>query len=726
MDVAKARILFWLVFMAALFLTGCHDRAWNNPYPKKDATANYYYSSFSQQPKTLDPAKSYSSDESTFVAQVYEPCLQYNYLLRPYTLEPLTAAAMPTIKYYDKNGKILPTNADPNSIAFSTYEIHLKPGIYYQPHPAFAKDKQGNYYYFHLSTKDLDKINTLNDFKYTGTRELTADDYVYEIKRLADPQIQSPIYGVMSGYIVGFPELSKLLQAAHAKAGNQFVDLRNYPLAGVKVLDKYTYQITIKGIYPQFIYWLEMPFFAPIPWEADYFYSQPGMNEKNINFGWYPVGTGAYMLTENNPNRQMVLTRNPYFHEEYFPTTGMPGDAAAGYLKNAGKRLPFVDKFIFTLEKETIPRWTKFLQGYYDRSTISSDSFEQSITFDDQGNPIPTPALRAKGISLITVSSPSIYYYGFNMLDPVVGGYTPKARALRQAISIAFDTQELITIFMNGRGTVAQSPIPPGIFGYREGAAGVDPYVYQVVNGQVVQRSLEDAKRLMIFAGYPNGIDPKTGRPLLLTYDDVSGGGNEDKAMLDWLRKQFAKLGIQLDINSVQYNLFQEKVRTGQAQLFSWGWQADYPDPENFLFLLYGPNGKVHFDGENAVNYQNKEFDSLFVKMRNMPNGPERQAVIDRMVAIAQQDSPWIWGFSTKDFILLQSWSTNNKPNVLISNNLKYASIDPVLRAEKRNEWNQPILWPFAVLAFIIIFSVGILSWYYWRKQHTPLKREPQ
>ena len=122
-----------------------------------------------------------------------------------------------------------------------------------------------------------------------------------------------------------------------------------------------------------------MPFFAPVPWEADAFYSQPGMKERNISLDWYPLGTGPYMLTVNNPNRQMVMERNPNFHGERYPLEGENGDAGQGYLDDAGRQLPMIDKVIYSLEKEAIPTWNKFLQGYYDASGVSSDSFDQAI-----------------------------------------------------------------------------------------------------------------------------------------------------------------------------------------------------------------------------------------------------------------------------------------------------------------------------------------------------------
>jgi ABC-type transport system substrate-binding protein len=692
-----------LLFIFMFTLIACDDYyILNNPHKAAEYKANIRYASFSERPKTLDPARSYSSDESLFTAQIYEPPLQYHYLKRPYTLVPLAAAGMPKVQYFDENHNPLPANATPDKIAYSYYDIQIQSGIFYQPHPAFAKENDGKYYYHNLTADDLRSIYQLSDFKHTGTRELIADDYIYQIKRLAHPGLNSPILGLMEKYIDGLSDYTKTLQRAYQP--NRYLDLRKYPLPGVKKLDRYRYRINIKGIYPQLNYWLAMPFFAPIPWEADYFYSQPGMKEKNLSFDWYPVGTGPYMLTENNPNRQMVLGRNPNFHGETYPSSGEPGDEI--YLEDAGKSLPFINKFIFSLDKESIPRWHKFLQGYYDKSGITSDSFDQAIQLDADGQPQLTPMLKEKEMRLQTTVSPSIYYMAFNMLDDVVGGYSERGRKLRQAIAIAVDYEEFISIFLNGRGITAQAPIPPGIFGHLSGKAGINPVTHVWENGRMRRRPLAVAKRLLVEAGYPDGRDIKTGQPILLNYDVVAAGGPDDQARFDWYRKQFAKLGIQLNIRSTQYNRFQDKIRNGDAQIFSWGWLADYPDPENFLFLLYGPNGKVKSGGENAANYVNPRFDKLFDKMKHLPNGPERQIVINQMAEIVRQDSPWIWGVHTKDFILSHQWMRISKPNAMANNILKYGRLDPELRAKKRKEWNQPTFWPLEAMAIIL---AGIL-----------------
>lgn len=706
---------FMLLLLSALLLvTGCDVDVLNRPYPAEDALGNTLYSSFQERPKHLDPAQSYSSNEVTFTGQIYEPPLQYHYLRRPYELVPLTATKIPVPVYHDAEGNVLPNDVPADRIAYSTYDVHIQPGIRYQPHPAFARNDAGELVYDRLDENALEDIYYLSDFTATGSRELTAGDYVYQVKRLAHPGIHSPILGLMSEYIDGLDEYGETLEQAWegiktTEGENAFLDLRDYPLSGAEVLDRYSYRITIKGKYPQLLYWLAMPFFAPVPWEADRFYAWPGMQDRNITLDWYPVGTGPYMLTVNNPNRMMVLERNPNFHGEIYPQSGDPGDREAGLLDDAGRALPFIDKVVFSLEKETIPYWNKFLQGYYDASGISSDSFDQAISLGAGGEVNLTDEMTDKGIRLVTSVATSIFYTGFNMQDPVVGGSSERARKLRQAIGIAVDFEEYISIFQNGRGIPAMDPIPPGIFGHSSGDSAINLSIYDVHDGRPVRKPIEEARRLLAESGYPKGRDIETGKPLVLNFDTASTGPDA-KARLDWLVKQFAKLDIQLVIRGTDYNRFQDKMLKGKAQIFQWGWNADYPDPENFLFLLYGPQSKATHGGENAGNYENAEYDSLFEQMKNMDNGPERQAIIRRMTEILRHDGPWLFGLFPKEFTLHHAWLKNNKPNLMANNTLKYKRIDPVQRAELQEAWNRPVLWPvilvLAVLLGIIIPAI--------------------
>ncbi|MEY3788967.1 MAG: hypothetical protein RLZ75_3175, partial [Pseudomonadota bacterium] len=567
----------YIIQMLFLLLTACGDSQLNNPYADDEGKLSVLYQSFSERPKHLDPAVAYSENEYAFLAQIYEPPFQYHYLKRPYQLTPLTANKMPEINYLNKSAEKLGKDAKDSDIAYTDYIIDIKPDINFQPHPALAKNAQGQFSYLSITEAELQSVNTLSDFKNTGTRELTAEDYVYQIKRLAHPKIQSPIAEIMKNYIVGFEDFSK--QVSDKKK----TDLKNLTIAGVEGISRYQYRIRIKGKYPQFIFWLAMPFFSPMPWEADVFYDQPGLSDKNITLDWFPIGTGPYLLSENNPNRRMILLKNPLFHLEKYPSEGEGGDKQNGLLVDAGKKLPFIDKVVFMLEKETIPYWTKFLQGYYDASGIASDSFDQAIQFTGSGGIALTDSMKEKGIKLQTLVETSIFYMGFNMMDATVGGDSERARKLRQAIAIVVDYEEYISIFRNGRGIIAQGVIPPGIYGYAEGKEGINHYTYDWINNREQRKKIAEARQLMAEAGYSNGIDPKTKEALIL-YFDTTSVSIDDRPSMNWYRKQFEKLGIKLVIRGTDYNRFQEKMRSGNEQIFIWGWNVDYPDPENLFF----------------------------------------------------------------------------------------------------------------------------------------------
>jgi ABC-type transport system substrate-binding protein len=715
----------------------------NNPYRPSETEQNISYDTFAAEPKHLDPARAYSSDEYEFMQQIYEPVVQYHYLQRPYTLVPLTAVAVPEPQLYDANGHPLPADAPAEMVARVVYDITLQAGIRYQDHPSFARHADGTYRWHLPPEASLPPLAHPADLPEQATRELRAADYVYQIKRLAHPLIECPIFPLLANYIAGFADFRATLEgdidrqrAARRQAAGVFynqeadertnpiyLDLRQYDLPGAQVVDDLTFRITLTQPYPQFIYWLAMPFFVPLPWEADRFYTQSAAVAQNITLDRFPVGTGPFTLAVNQPNYRMVLRRNPHFHPETYPTEGAPDDEALGLLADRGKRLPFLEAAVYVLEKEGVPRWNKFLQGYYDTSGIASDVFDQAVQLTAAGGVELTEALRTQHIRLLTDVSPTIYYYAFNMLDDVVGGYDDTKRKLRQALSIALNIEEYIQIFLNGRGIAAQGPIPPGIFGYEEGPDGIDPIIYtwDAQFNMPQRHSLKTAKRLLAEAGYPDGR-AADGTPLVVFFDTYVTGA-EDKAFLDWLRKQFGAIGVQLQVRATDYNQFQSKVLQGNFQLIRWGWYADYPDPENFLFLLYGPNAKVTAQGENAANYDNPRFNEIFRRMENIPNTPERAALIRELLAIARADTPWIWGFYPVGYGLYHAWYQNAKPLTFGGNTLKYKRIEPVLREQRRAEWNQPVTAPLWVALGVFVLGTLPATISIYRRQHRVPRR---
>ena len=682
-----------IVLMGLIFFLSCGVP--NNPYPKSQQNEEIYYNTFDEEPKHFDPAVSYSSDEYRFIQQIYEPPLQYHYLKRPYELIPLTAEAVPQPRYFDMSGKELPQGASAASVARAVYEIRIRPGIMFQPHPCFAKTEDGTLRYHNLTKADVKGFTEIKDFPMTGMRELTAADYVYQIKRMADPRLSCPILSTLQDYILGMKAYSAALANAQTDA----------PFPGVAVVDRYTYRVTLKAKYPQFVYWLAMPFFSPMPEEAIDFYNQPAVKDRNITIDRFPVGTGAYRMDTLIAHKEIVLVKNENFRVERYPSSGEPGDREAGLLDDAWETIPFIPKVIYKLEKEYIPRWNKFLQGYYDSSSISSDTFDSAVVFNDTGDPTASEALKAKDIVLRTSVQPTTYYLAFNMLDDTVGGYTTEKQKLRQAISIALDYEEFTEIFLNGRGVVSHSPLPPGIFGYESGERGINPYMYDwdVAANRPVRKSIEAARQLLAEAGYPGGQDSK-GNPLIISFDNTWNSAGAT-ARLTWMRKKLEQLGITMESRTTDYNRFRDKVKDGNFQFIFWGWHADYPDAENFLFLLYGPNGKARYDGANAANYDSPTYNRLFEEMKNMENSPERLARIREMNRLIQRDAPWVFTFHPVSFGLSHQWVKNSKPNSLGGGTLKYLRVDANRRAENRQAWNRPVVWPLWMCLGVFILG---------------------
>jgi len=655
--------------LGLLLLSACT----NNPYPDADDAARIFYRPLSEPPKSLDPAVSYNFSEHQITGVVYATLLDYHYLDRPYRLIPGLAREVP-------HAQVLPDGR-------VAYRFRLREGALYQGDPAFALGGAS-----------------------ASAREVVAGDLAFQLMRIADPAVGSPVIATFAK-IEGLREFSQRLEAlregdpefARRRIDEQYAAAGG--IAGVKVPDPHTFEIVLSEPYPLLLYWFTMPFTAPVPWEAVAYWDG---EEGRAFFKDHPVGAGPFRLTKLEPQSRVVLERNPNWygllHPEWrapaavYPTQGEPGDAALGRLDPAyvGRALPFLDRVEFRIEKEDIPIFNKFLQGYYDSSGIVQESFDKIV---HEGG--LSPEMAARGMQLEKTVDPDVYYIGFNMDDPVVG--TPageQGRKLRQAMSLVVDSREYARVFNNGRGVPAQSPLPPGIFGYQAD--------YQNPFRRV---DLERAKQLLDEAGYAKGIDPATGKPLRLSFD-IGDTSTRGRVRFQFFVNAWNRLGLDVEIAATTYNQFQEKVRKNAYQIFMWGWVADYPDPENFLFLLWGPlaNSKSH--GSNTANFSNPRYDELFVKMKNAENGEPRLAMIREMRALLERERPWIELFHRENYTLFHGWVHNVKPAGLSLPTARYVDIDPELRSRQRAEWNQPVLWPaFALVALgIAVIAPGIVT----------------
>jgi ABC-type transport system substrate-binding protein len=733
-----ARLIVALSTLA--LLAGCN----NNPWPDGAAASNTLHSAVVENsPRHLDPTASYWNNDTPYTYQIYEPLYGYHYLKRPFQLVPKTAAAVVQPYFVDKKGQRLPDDAPTEQVAESVYDVPIKPGIRYQPHPAFALDEQGRHRYHAMKPGELGERRTPLQFEHQGTRELVAEDFVYALKRHATTRITAPIYSTFAEYVVGLKEYGELIKKEDVKLrqgldpasqDKPFLDFRQWPLAGASAPQKHLLRVRIKGKYPQWSYWMQMTFMAPVPWEADAFYAQPGMAERALTLDVWPVGTGAYMMVEFVKDRYHVMKRNPHYRGEPYPCEGMPGDKEAGLLDDCGKTMPFIDTLVSTIEREAVPQRGKFRQGFYDVEVFERTDTGMDYLVAMQDSEEVRAEYLDKGFRLQRGSDVNSYFIGFNMLDPVIGNgdgaeATPERKArnqkLRQAISIAIDWEEYSKVFPKKAGDTAQGPLPPGIFGSREGTPeGVNPVTHVWKDGKAVRRPIADAKRLMAEAGYPQGRDAKTGKPLVLNYDFYAPATPERKPEIDWVVRQFAKIDIQLEVRATDNNQFQDKVRKGRYQVFWLGWNADYPDAENFLFLLYGPTGKTRFDGENTANYASAEYDRLYVQMKTLPDGPQKQQLIDDMVRVVREDAPWTMGFFPYASAAAQQWVHNYKPAILIRDHGRYLRLDVQQRVASHAAWNRPVWWPLGLMLALALALVWIARRHFRKRERTNARGE--
>lgn len=600
--------LFSLLCLIAVCAIGC-GRGSDDPY-----SGEMVMYGTTSRIRGFDPVRSGDVGSAMAIGKIYEGLVQYSYLDRPYKVIPNLAASMPDIS---SDGLV--------------YTFKIRSGIYFQDDPCFA----------------------LNGGK---GRELSAEDFVYSIKRVADLKNRSVGYWVYNNRISGLDEFRE-------KSGGSDPTDYDMDIEGLKAIDKYTFRIKLTKPYPQLIWILTMPYGFALPREAVEYYGEDVLN--------HPVGTGPFVLKSWRRNYRVEFVRNLKWIEtgrmEYYPATGDDADAAAGLLDDAGMRLPFLDRIVQYVISDQSTEWLKFVTGELDSTGISRENWDAVIT--QQG--MLADSLVKRGVRLYKSPTLNIFYVGFNMDDPVVGSVRDdpeedlRHKKLRQALSCAFNSSEWVQ-FWNERVMRAKGPIPPSVAGYEEKES---PYPFD----------LAKAVRLMEEAGYPGGISRVSGKRLKLNIELGSADTQTMEAM-DLLGAFMQKIGVILVPSYNNWPTFLQKMERRQAQLYRLGWVADYPDAENFLQLFYGENCSP---GPNHSNYNNEDFNKLYMKIRAMGDGPERTRLYVKMSDTVVEDCPWIFTDHPMSFGLHNSWVKNYKPHDFPYGMTKYKKID----VDAKKEW---------------------------------------
>lgn len=469
-------------------------------------------------------------------------------------------------------------------------------------------------------------------------RALTSDDVIYSLKRFAHGQLNVKSYVLMQGTVVGMDEYREQT----LKGG----DLNKLDIAGIQKVDATHFTITLTRKNPLAL--------LPLAASQTSIVAREAVEHYKGDFEHKPVGTGPFRLKDLQRRGVTVLEKNPSYHLTY-PSEGMPEDEAAGLLAAKGQKLPFVDEVHLPLIEEPQPAMLKFLSGGMDWIGIDRDNFVKMAFKDDKGFRLQ-PAYAGK-FEIYAEPRLSTEYWVFNMKDPLVG----KNRALRQAIAYALDAAGYIAKLRNGRGIAISTIVPPPIAG-SERDVKVEWY----------RNNVELAKQKLAEAGFPGG----KGLPELTV--DIRSSTTQSRQDFEFNRAELAKAGIVIKPNFQTFTAYLQRVESSNFQIAISGWQADYPDAENFYQLLYGPNKAP---GPNVSSWANAEYDRLFDQARFMENGPERYALFAQMHELIRAEVPVIFVWSDIAVGLHQRWVKNFKRHMMIDVPFKYFDIDPKLKA---------------------------------------------
>ena len=698
-------IQIFLLLAHLLFITSCG----NNPYPeeKDQQEITTLYAPYLVPPKDLDPQIAYTSSDITFLNYCYEGLFSYDYLKRPLVLVPHLATEVPVVE------KVLNKTTNTEQLV---YHINLRQGVTFIDDRCFVDGKG---------------------------REVVASDFEYAFKRLADPQTNCPVVANFN-CISGLEEFGKQLLQSRIENGS-LTDHQLYQkvgsLPGLKVTGKYSFDIILDHAYPQVLYWLAMPFISAISHEAVAFYDgtkSSDVSEEPMDFNTHPVGTGPYQFEWNgfNAESKMILKKNLNWWgdqtNQHVPgITRFATDPSCAsdisdksWQKSDSKRkLALVDQINLTKEKEALPLFSKFIQGYYDLTAIPKEKLDELLGAGDS----LSESMKEKGMRMVKDYRLDIFYIGFNMQDQDVGSPLKfndpalesnrkaeliKRKKLRQALSLSIDYDNYLRIFYKNSAINAQSMIPPGIMGYD--VQYKNPF-------KTHNPTLNQAKKLLTEAGYEGGIDPKTNAPLELVYS-IGKTTPIARQMGNFITDEWAKIGIKVSLELNDFNHFMDKTNSGNFQIHLSGWAADYPDPENFLFLFYSQNSKrINKFKPNSCRYENPEYDKLFELMETLEEGVRvnyrgkqysRLEIIMKLRKILEVDCVALPLYHTVNFNIYHAWLTGAKPHPQSDSKYEYYKVDPKLRQAKRKLWNKPIIWPIyiIILAGILFVIPAILT----------------
>jgi len=498
------------------------------------------------------------------------------------------------------------------------YVFHLRKGIYFAPDPAF-KGKP---------------------------RELVAQDFVYSFERFVDPRNRSPYAFLLEGKIEGLDELAE----AAKKSGRFDYDA---PVAGLRALDRYTLEIRLKERDYRFPYTAAHISLGAVAREAIEAYGNDTMA--------HPVGTGAYRLKQWLRGAKIVLEANPVYRGFTWDfAASEPADWDDALIREMkGKPMPQIGRIEISIIEESQSAWLAF--GQKELDVLALPPTFRSQVYDDAGK--VRSRWTDEGVRIYTAIDPDVSYAYFNFRDPLVGGFALPKIALRRAIIMGYNLGEEIRVIRRNQAVAANMPIPPGVVGYDANYQNINRYDPALAN------------KLLDYFGYRRGADGyrtlPDGKPLVLRL--ASGTSSIEREYNELWRRSMDAIGVRIEFDVGKFADHVKEAKTCRLMMWSSGWTADYPDGENFMQLLYGPNTGQSNNG----CYESKAFDAFYERAKALPDSPERDFLFLEMTRQMEVDGAWALRVYRVRNQTIRPWVQGYKKHPILQAPWQYMDLAP-------------------------------------------------
>ena len=376
----------------------------------------------------------------------------------------------------------------------------------------------------------------------------------------------------------------------------------------------------------------------------------------------HPVGTGPYRLDTWRRSSKITLVASPTYRDVRYQASPSADDPVAGaiYDRLRGRKLPLTPRIEISVIEETQPRWLAFLNAEHDLLERLPEDFANVAV----PNGKLAPNLAKRRITMDRNFGVEVTFTYFAMENPVIGGYSPEKVALRRAISLGYDNDAEIRVVRKGQAIPAQTPIAPGTAGY-------DP-AFRSVGGEYDPAK---ARALLDTYGYVDRDGDgyrETPDGQQLTYERSSQPTLVYKQTDELWKKSMDAIGIRFVVRKGQFPELLKQSKAGQ--LMSWGlaWSSSAPDGESFEEVFYGPNAGQ----SNHSRFNLPEFNALFDRSRELPDGPERNALYLRMNKLILAYAPWKLGVHRIYTDLMQPWVYGYHRHPVLRGWWQYVEVD--------------------------------------------------